>query len=229
MLLNITTKFQDHLRQAKVVRVDYNNYRTRVGKTTLSFGFSQNLCLPQLKDQPSELYFLSLLNVSLFRIYNESSKRQVNYIYREDVGKKGNNNVARMLVDYTCRLSEQARRYPVLFADNCVGQNKNNTIVKLLCWLCVSGVSESIQLTFMIKCHTKSSPDSCFGHIKKKFYSQDVYTVGQISEVVELSSTSNSKCIEFPGRRFKEYRSKLDTFFNDISGIAGYQSFFIQV
>eukprot|EP00835_Amoeboradix_gromovi_P005456 NODE_513_length_7367_cov_0.288663.p2 type:complete len:206 gc:universal NODE_513_length_7367_cov_0.288663:5418-4801(-) len=130
-----------------------------------------------------------------------------------------------MLVDYIYRLSEQARKNLVLFADNCVGQNKNNTIVKLLCWLCVSGVCESIQLTFMIKFHTKFSPDSYFGHIKKKFYSQDVYTVSQVKEVVESSSTSNSKCIEFPGKRFKEYRSKLDNFFNDIPGIAGYQSF----
>eukprot|EP00835_Amoeboradix_gromovi_P006429 NODE_753_length_4542_cov_0.261535.p4 type:complete len:139 gc:universal NODE_753_length_4542_cov_0.261535:3816-4232(+) len=130
-----------------------------------------------------------------------------------------------MLVDYIYRLSEQARKTLVLFADNCVGQNKNNTIVKLLCWLRVSGVCESIQLTFMIKGHTKFSPYSCFGDVKKKFYSQDVYTVGQIKEVVESSSTSNSKCIEFPAKHFNGYRSKLDTFFNDISGIASYQSF----
>eukprot|EP00835_Amoeboradix_gromovi_P000832 NODE_31_length_32452_cov_0.352672.p12 type:complete len:322 gc:universal NODE_31_length_32452_cov_0.352672:22470-23435(+) len=224
-LLQITKDFHDHLKQAKVARLDYNQCKARDGTTTLSFDFSQNLCLPQLKDQPSELYFLSLLNVSLFGIHNESIKKQVNYVYREDEGKKGSNNVASMLVDYIYRLSNDARKNLVLFADNCVGQNKNNTIVKLLCWFCVSGVCESIQLTFMIKGHTKFSPDSCFGHVKKKFYSQDVYTVGQIKEVVESSSTSNSKCIEFPSKRFKDYRSKLDSFFNDISGIAGYQSF----
>eukprot|EP00835_Amoeboradix_gromovi_P002445 NODE_139_length_17940_cov_0.254190.p2 type:complete len:571 gc:universal NODE_139_length_17940_cov_0.254190:8306-10018(+) len=224
-LLSTTKEFQDHLRQAKVARIDYNNCKTRIRTTTLSFDYSQNLCLPQLKDQPSELYFLSLLNISLLGIHNESIRKQVNYIYREDIGKKGSNNVASMLVDYIYRLPEQARRYLVLFADNCVGQNKNNTIIKLLCWLCISGVCESIQLTFMIKGNTKFSPYSCFGHIKKKFYTQDVYTVSQIKEVVESSSTSNSKCIEFLGKRFKEYRSKLDTFFNDVPGIAGYQSF----
>eukprot|EP00835_Amoeboradix_gromovi_P003009 NODE_185_length_15706_cov_0.275902.p9 type:complete len:135 gc:universal NODE_185_length_15706_cov_0.275902:10638-11042(+) len=52
-LLSITKEFQDHLGQAKVARVDYNNYKTRIGAATLSFDYSQNLCLPQLKDQPS--------------------------------------------------------------------------------------------------------------------------------------------------------------------------------
>eukprot|EP00835_Amoeboradix_gromovi_P001932 NODE_99_length_20944_cov_0.552746.p4 type:complete len:294 gc:universal NODE_99_length_20944_cov_0.552746:8306-7425(-) len=212
ILSQLSRAFQDYLLQAKMAQLDYNQSKSLSGVTHLSFDFSQNLVLPCFQDQPLELYFLSLLNVSLFGIHNETRSRQLNYIYREDQGKKGSNNVASMLVDYIHRLPKSEIKHLILFADNCAGQNKNNTIVKLLCWLCLTNVCETITLKFMIKGHTKFLPDSCFGHNKKKYAAQNVFGIEQIKEIISDSSTVN-ECIIFPSRRFKDYRSKLDNFF----------------
>eukprot|EP00835_Amoeboradix_gromovi_P006005 NODE_636_length_5742_cov_0.129364.p1 type:complete len:572 gc:universal NODE_636_length_5742_cov_0.129364:942-2657(+) len=222
--ITLTTDFQLHLRQAKLARLDYKNDHTRLGFTHLSFDFSQNLSLPQLHDQPSDLYFMSLLNINLFGIHNETHHRQMNYIYREDQGKKASNNVATLLLDYIYCLPKEQRLNLILHADNCVGQNKNNTILKLLSWLCLLGKCNTIEFKFMMKGHTKFSPDSCFGHIKKKFARENVYTLNQLKSVVETSSVTN-ECKIFPGHRFKDYRSKLDLIFEDISGIAKYHVF----
>eukprot|EP00835_Amoeboradix_gromovi_P001065 NODE_42_length_29671_cov_0.584810.p7 type:complete len:278 gc:universal NODE_42_length_29671_cov_0.584810:26751-27584(+) len=85
--LELTTAFQLHQRQAKLARLDYNNDHLGDNFTHISFDFIQILTMPQLHDQPGDLHFLSLLNVNLFGIHNETHHRQMNYIYREDQGK----------------------------------------------------------------------------------------------------------------------------------------------
>ena len=222
--IELTTAFQLHLQQAKLARLDYNNDHTRPGFTHISFDFSQNLSLPQLHDQPSDLYFLSLLNVNLFGIHNETYHRQMNYVYREDQGKKASNNVATLLLDYIYCLPKEQRINLILHADNCVGQNKNNTIIKLLSWMCLLGKCNIIEFKFMMKGHTKFSPDSGFKHIKKKFARENVFDLNQVKSVIETSSITN-ECKVFLSHRFKDFRTKLDLVFNDISGIAKYHVF----
>eukprot|EP00835_Amoeboradix_gromovi_P003019 NODE_186_length_15678_cov_0.309262.p7 type:complete len:144 gc:universal NODE_186_length_15678_cov_0.309262:7726-7295(-) len=112
----------------------------------------------------------------------------------------------------------------ILHADNCVGQNKNNTIIKLLSWMCLLGKCNTIEFEFMMKGHTKFSPDSGFGHIKKKYTRENVFNLDQVKSIIESSSITN-ECKVFPSHRFKDYRSKLDLVFNDISGIAKYHVF----
>ena len=56
-----------------------------------------------------------------------------------------------------------------LHADNCSGQNKNNTTVQYLMWRVLTGLHNTVNLHFMITGHTKFSPDACFGLVKRKF------------------------------------------------------------
>ena len=53
-----------------------------------------------------------------------------------------------------------------LHADNCVGQNKNNTMLHYLLWRVMTGLHKSIVLSFLVVGHTKFSPDWCFGLLK---------------------------------------------------------------
>eukprot|EP00834_Sanchytrium_tribonematis_P005732 NODE_367_length_8687_cov_0.577084.p3 type:complete len:274 gc:universal NODE_367_length_8687_cov_0.577084:2356-1535(-) len=196
----------------------------RLSRTIKCTRFIRKCYIPQLHDQPSDMYFLSLLNVNLFGIYNETQCRQMNYIYREDQGKKASNNVATLLLDYIYCLPKEQRMNLILHADNCVGQNKNNTIIELLSWLCLLGKCDTIEFKFMIKGHTKFSPDSGFGHIKKKYMRENAYNLDQVKDIIETSSVTN-ECKVFPSHRFKDYRSKLDLIFENISGIGKYHFF----
>eukprot|EP00835_Amoeboradix_gromovi_P005377 NODE_499_length_7667_cov_0.356897.p3 type:complete len:223 gc:universal NODE_499_length_7667_cov_0.356897:441-1109(+) len=148
----------------------------------------------------------------------------MNYVYREDQGRKASNNVATLLLDYIYCLPKEQRMNLILHADNCVGQNKNNTIIKLLSWTCLLRKCNTIEFKFMMKGHTKFSPDSGFGHIKKKFARENIFNLDQIKSIIETSSVTN-ECKTFPSHRFKDYRTKLDLVFADISGIAKYHMF----
>ena len=148
----------------------------------------------------------------------------MNYIYREDQWKKGSNNVASMLIDYIFCLLPNDRRHLVLHADNCVGQNKNNTILKVFVWRCFMEYCETIEFKFMIKGHTKFAPDGNFGHIKRVYAATSSFTLEDVKSCIQDASVVNT-CKIFPSSRFKDYRSGLDHFFKNIKGIANYQQF----
>ena len=64
-----------------------------------------------------------------------------------------------------------------LHADNCVGQNTNNTTIQYLMWRVITGRHESAELLFMLVGHTKFSPDCFFGIFKKAFRRTKVCTL----------------------------------------------------
>ena len=81
--------------------------------------------------QPGPLYFLTPRKCSIFGVCSEAVPRQVNYLKDEavDVGK-GANTVISMLHHFFEKHS-LGEDHVHLHADNCVGQNKNNTLVQV--------------------------------------------------------------------------------------------------
>ena len=77
-----------------------------------------------------------------------------------------------------------------LHADNCVGQNKNNCTIQYLMWRVISGLNDSIELSFMLSGHTKFSPDRFFGLFKKAFRRSSVSIITEVAAVVDLSTTT---------------------------------------
>jgi len=75
----------------------------------------------------------------------------------------------------------------LLHANNCVGQNKNNTMVEYLVWTIITGLSTTCELSFMIPGHTKFSPDRFFGMIKQKYRHTKVDSLSQLADVVNSS------------------------------------------
>ena len=65
-------------------------------------------------------------------------------------------------------LAEHSRNEPRLHfhADNCVGQNKNKTVLAYFMWCTIVGLSEEVTLSFMRVEHTQRVVDACFGLLK---------------------------------------------------------------
>jgi hypothetical protein len=78
-----------------------------------------------------------------------------------------------------------------LHADNCVGQNKNNTMLQYLLWRTIVGLHAKINLSFLIVGHTKFAPDCCFGLIKQRFRRTNVSSLDDIARVVDQSAKAN--------------------------------------
>ena len=79
-----------------------------------------------------------------------------------------------------------------LHADNCVGQNKNRTVVGYLAWRVATGLNTKITLSFMLFGHTRCFVDGNFGLLKKFYRRSDVDTMQQLRDVVNNSSRTNN-------------------------------------
>ena len=78
-----------------------------------------------------------------------------------------------------------------LHADNCSGQNKNNTMVQYLMWRVFTSLHHTIHMHFMITGHTKVSPDAYFGLVQRKFLESDVSSLDNLARVVNESAACN--------------------------------------
>uniref|UniRef100_A0A1X7U668 CCHC-type domain-containing protein n=1 Tax=Amphimedon queenslandica TaxID=400682 RepID=A0A1X7U668_AMPQE len=117
-------------------------------------------------------------------------------------------------------------------ADNCTGQNKNNTVIQYLLWRVMTGLNASISISFLPVGHTKFSPDWCFGLLKQKFRKAEVDSLDDFIQVVEQSSavnkaqpvgSSNGELIV----ETLDWCSYFATLFKKIKGIKGFQHFVV--
>ena len=78
-----------------------------------------------------------------------------------------------------------------LHADNCSGLNKNRHVIAYSMWSVLTGRHKQITLSFLIVGHTKFSPDTCFGMIKRFYRRTFVGCLDDIAKVVSKSSVVN--------------------------------------
>jgi hypothetical protein len=123
---------------------------------TFVVDYGQNMELPVYNnEQPGITYYNSPLSVYNLRIvdhahrYNNGwvSEHLHCHVYHEGVGKKGANNVASLIMK-TLRELQLLHEDLVggelnIIFDNCSGQNKNNTVLKLAVWLMAMGYFKS--------------------------------------------------------------------------------------
>lgn len=156
--------------------------------------YAQNLELPHLgEEQPGEIYYYSPKTVYLFGISDVSKNPShlYAYTYAEEDGRKGSNNVASMLMKHLFEngiLRRNEHGSPVLgkrltiAADNCGGQNKNNTVIRLCNWIVEIGFFQEAEILFYVRGHTKNTCDRMFNLIKKDYHKQMIYTFDYIDE-----------------------------------------------
>ena len=156
-----------------------------------SFDFEQQVHYPSNPQQPGPIYFLTPRKAAIFGVCCEPIPRQVNFIIDEasDMGK-GANTVVRTL-DFLFSHHGLGEATASLHADNCSGQNKNNTMMQYLMWRVLTGLHQTISLHFKMTGHTKFPPDACFGLIKRRFRPTNVSSLDDLAHVVNESAACN--------------------------------------
>ena len=176
------------LESAKIQREYYNSFRKNskaVDPNSPGFFFfyyAQNVSYPSCPQQFGSSYSKANRKCRIFGIHDESTGIQAN-IQIDDEGNagKGVNAVISMLDYY---LNKIVADKVVLFADNCVRQNKNNAVVHYLLWRVMTGKNKSISLNFLLTGHTKFSPDRNFGILKSKHAKSTVDCLQDFIQVV---------------------------------------------
>ncbi|KAH9154259.1 hypothetical protein AeRB84_003609 [Aphanomyces euteiches] len=201
---------------------DFQDDSSKASETfvVLTMDYSQNLTLPNAASTPSQWYFLSLVSISVFGVFDFGLSEQTNFVYSEKIGGKGSNEVISMLKKYFHKNSIlDGNKSLALYANNCGGQNKNNYVIKFLLMATFTGRFSQLDYNFFVKGHTKNACDRGFGHTRKKFLKTDCWTFDQVVEVVQSSSSSN-KCmsLENDDTPFFDYKSVVDELFSNVQG-----------
>ena len=153
----------------------------------LSFDFAQQVFIPNSSQQVGPLYFLVPYKVALFGVMCEPMGKMVIYIIPEAVlVSKGSNMVVSLLHHFLSKYCPGVVRM-VLNADNCVGRNKNNTVLQYLMWRIGVGLSKEIELAFMVAGHTKFGPDYGFGVFKRLYRHSEVHSIQNICSLIQSS------------------------------------------
>jgi hypothetical protein len=95
------------------------------------------------------------------------------HMYHEEDGKKGANNVA-SLIGKTLRQLNLPHENLVggelnIVFNNCSGQNKNNTVLRLAAWLMAMGYFKEVNFIFLVVGHTKNAADRLLNSLKNKY------------------------------------------------------------
>ena len=135
--------------------------------------------IPVFQDQqPGATYYyspLSIYNLGMVDQAHNNGDGEFKdhlfcHVYHEGVGLKGANNVCLLIVK-TLRLmdimkqDDMGRDLNIIF-DNCSGQNKNNTALKLLVWLTEMKFFKKGNLIFLVVGHTKYLSGGLFNAFK---------------------------------------------------------------
>ena len=200
-------------------------------KRTYTFvvDFGQNMELPVYnKQQPGCTYYYSPLSVYNLGMVNHGHK-DVNgkvgahmyaHVYHEGVGKKGANNVASLIVKTLKLLNLLQENSPgeelnIIF-DNCSGQNKNNTVLKLAGWLKAMGYFKQVNFIFLIVGHTKNAADRLFNSLKHEYRKKNIYTMDSL--VASLSKSKSVTVLPTEPGDFFNYDALFKDLFRNLSG-----------
>jgi hypothetical protein len=145
------------------------------------------------------------------------------HVYHEGIGKKGANNVASLIIktlkllgllDKSCAGSE----LNIIF-DNCTGQNKNNTVLKLLVWLTEMGYFADVNFVFLVVGHTKNAADKLFNNLKMTYRKVNVHTMDELFKVLNVSGHVTVHPAEPDD--FHDWKSYLNLFYSNFSQSKG--------
>jgi hypothetical protein len=149
------------------------------------------------------------------------------YVYYEDEGSKGSNNVTSLLHQYLDKkhgldLTKPKKNLSIVM-DNCLGQNKNNTVLCFLSWLVEKGYFEEVQFVFFVVGHTKNVADCLFNILKITYHHLNLFSMNMLIDALNTADQSISELVTH--EVFKDYNKMFARFYKDLDSIKKWQIF----
>nr|CAH7748233.1 unnamed protein product [Callosobruchus chinensis] len=156
----------------------------------IAFDYMQNLQLPIIPVQ--DLFYLTQLTVSVFCITNIKTRKSVFYVHHEAEARKSPNEVCSFLLNYIENYIGPNVRELRLLSDNCPGQNKNHSLIRMCLALTDTGRFHKIEHFFPIRGHSFLPCDRNFAVIKRNLRRFDrIYDMHNMTEIIITASAQN--------------------------------------
>ncbi len=117
------------------------------------------------------VYNLGVVNSALIHDGDEEPMDHMHcHVYDEGIAGKGSNNIASFIMKTLKNLNllkndESGGELKFVF-DNCSGQNKNNTVLKMVLFFVEMRYFKRVSFIFWVSVHTKSTSDMLFNVLK---------------------------------------------------------------
>lgn len=151
--------------------------------SVFSFNFAKNIHYPTSPQQAGPAYFKTARKCSVFGIHDERSGIQGNYLIGKSSVGKNSNAIISSFVEWDVS---------ILFADNFVRQNENNSVIQYLFQRTLTNRNVKIKLNFLVTGYTKFSPDRNFRLFKIKYARTNVDCLNDAMQSVTDSSPNES-------------------------------------
>jgi len=150
------------------------------------------------------------------------------HVYHEGVGKKGGTNVASLIVKTLHEMkllqdNEVGGKLNIIF-DNCSGQNKNNTVWKLVMWLKEMRYFKRVSFVFLIVGHTKNACDRLFNSLKHEYSKKNIFTMDEL--IVALGVSAKITVVPTVASNFLDYDGTSKALYIELSGLVKHNHIF---
>ena len=221
-----------HFSQNDVQSIWPKTKKTGAYSMHYSWDFAQQINYPYEDQQIGSIYFKIPRKAQLFGVCCEACPGQVNYLIDEaDFLGKGSNTVISLIHHFFSKYG-LGESEACLTADNCVGQNKNNSMIHYLLYRTMVGYHDKINLSFMIAGHTKFGPDGYFGLIKRMLRKSKIYTYDNLVDLIrKVSPSGHIQCQSFRDKdgnqcyQYYGWDSWLSEYFCDLPQITKFHHF----
>jgi hypothetical protein len=211
--------------QDATAKMDQNSRRVY----TFVVDYGQNMELPVYnKEQPGCTYYFSPLSVFNLGVVNHAhvyedgrvSEHLHCHVYHKGVGKKGPNNVASLIIKMLQQLNilrddSVGGELNVIF-NNCSGQNKNNTMLRMAAWMMVMNYFKEVNFIFLVVGHTKNAADRLFNSLKDEYRRQNLFTFQDLVET--LNKLSVVTIHPASSEDFLDYKKLMSSLFWTLAG-----------
>ena len=108
--------------------------------------------------------------------------------------------------------------------DNCSGQNKNNTVLKLAMWLNKMRYFKRVSFIFLIVGHTKNACNCLFNSLKHEYHKKNIFTMDEL--IVALGVSAKITVVPTVASDFLDYDGAFKALYIDLSGLVKHNHIF---
>lgn len=155
---------------------------------TACFDLQKVLNVPKI--EASSAYYKRKLSMYNFTIYDIGRSDGFCYVWTEDIGNKGSNEIASYLLDFIETMAKKGATDFRFYSDNCAGQNKNRFVFSMFAY---AAAKCNVQIVHrFLECgHTQNEGDAMHSLIERTSKNQTIFVPEQWLTIMRMARPKN--------------------------------------